>query len=110
MMQILMNAQCKMETAHRFVPTTMEAIYAHVLLATCLHQITALALVSSCICINTGGVIYSALDINECSLLNGNCSQVCTNTNGSYLCSCNSGYQLSSNNRSCNGMLSIPIL
>ena len=43
------------------------------------------------------------IDINECAIMNGNCSQICTNTNGSFMCSCNSGYQLNSNNQSCIG-------
>ena len=54
MMQISMNA-----AKWKLRPTPMEAIYAHVLLlATCLHQITALALVSPHICINTGCNIF----------------------------------------------------
>ena len=42
-------------------------------------------------------------DINECAVLNGNCSQICTNRNGSYSCSCYAGYQLLADKRSCNG-------
>ena len=34
------------------------------------------------------------LDVNECSNSNGGCSQMCNNTQGSYLCSCLLGYQL----------------
>ena len=44
------------------------------------------------------------LDINECATNNGGCGQVCTNTVGSYSCSCNTGYTLSSNQKSCTGM------
>ncbi len=40
-------------------------------------------------------------DINECSTNNGGCSQTCTNTQGSFTCSCSSGYQLSGNGLSC---------
>ena len=29
------------------------------------------------------------LDVNECEILNGGCEQTCTNTIGSYHCSCN---------------------
>ena len=42
-------------------------------------------------------------DINECDKSNGNCSQMCFNTIGSYYCSCTSGYVLNSNNLTCNG-------
>lgn len=43
------------------------------------------------------------LDINECLRNNGGCSQNCTNSNGSYLCSCKSGYYLAQNQYSCTG-------
>lgn len=42
------------------------------------------------------------IDINECSTGTHNCAQRCHNTAGSYTCSCNSGYQLASDGRSCN--------
>ena len=42
-------------------------------------------------------------DINECSTNNGNCSKLCINTNGSYVCSCTSGYQIAMDNMTCNG-------
>lgn len=50
--------------------------------------------------------LHPILDVDECSLLNGNCSQMCNNTIGSYMCSCITGYFLNSNNRICNGMSS----
>ena len=43
------------------------------------------------------------VDINECATNNGNCSQYCTNTAGSYLCTCVAGYILNSDNRTCIG-------
>ena len=42
-------------------------------------------------------------DINECMAANGNCSQICTNTNGSYACFCQSGYALTADSRKCTG-------
>ena len=52
--------------------------------------------------------LYSTIpDINECATLNGNCSQTCTNTNGSYYCSCYLGYILGGNNMTCNGELNL---
>ena len=43
------------------------------------------------------------LDIDECAEGIDSCDQTCTNTLGSYLCSCGSGYRLASNGRTCNG-------
>ena len=44
------------------------------------------------------------LDINECDEENGNCSQFCNNTIGSYQCYCEDGYTLDSDEHTCNGM------
>ena len=46
-------------------------------------------------------------DINECATNNGNCAQNCSNTVGSYLCSCGVGYIINANNRTCTGELSV---
>ena len=43
-------------------------------------------------------------DINECLMLNGGCHQICTNTEGSYSCSCEDGFTLNlENNKTCEG-------
>ena len=44
-------------------------------------------------------------DINECLNNNGGCDQTCTNNNGSYSCSCNIGFVLAPDERSCYGKL-----
>jgi len=41
-------------------------------------------------------------DINECAIT-GSCSQNCSNTNGSFRCSCMNGYTLNDDSRTCNG-------
>ena len=47
--------------------------------------------------------MYNALDIDECTENSDGCVQICTNTDGSYQCSCRSGYRLSRNGFQCNG-------
>ena len=43
------------------------------------------------------------VDINECATNDGGCAQVCTNSDASFMCSCNSGFMLSDDGFSCNG-------
>ena len=47
---------------------------------------------------------FAALDINECLLNNGGCSQLCHNFIGGYYCSCRMGYTLHDNERDCIGI------
>ena len=42
------------------------------------------------------------LDVDECSLNNGGCTQICTDTTGSFACNCLDGFQLV-NGSSCIG-------
>ena len=46
--------------------------------------------------------IRTCVDINECDGYN-DCHQMCTNTNGSYYCNCNTGLSLAADNRTCTG-------
>ena len=43
------------------------------------------------------------LDLNECLTNNGKCEHICTNNDGSYECSCNSGYEIGNDGKSCEG-------
>ena len=43
------------------------------------------------------------LDIDECQTINGGCEHNCSNTEGSFYCSCGDGYQLS-NDVFCSGL------
>ena len=47
-------------------------------------------------------ICYSS-DIDECSEGTHNCSQICTDTDGSFMCGCNNGYRLDFDNVTCNG-------
>ena len=50
--------------------------------------------------------IIGDIDIDECSLniTSHDCDQVCINTNGGHYCSCEEGYALKEDRRSCEGM------
>ena len=50
---------------------------------------------------------HAYIDINECDEGTDGCAQTCTNTIGSYTCSCGAGYRLADDNLGCNGMQSI---
>ena len=49
--------------------------------------------------------IITTSDINECSTNNGGCAHTCTNSVGSYACSCNTGFALDTDNHGCIGKL-----
>ena len=49
------------------------------------------------------GAVINHIDINECRVNTDNCSHRCVNTDGSYYCNCNAGYQLQSDKHSCKG-------
>ena len=48
-------------------------------------------------------IIVSFPDIDECEEGTSGCYQICTNNNGSYVCSCIDGYDLDMDSRTCNG-------
>lgn len=43
-------------------------------------------------------------DIDECTIMNGGCETHCTNSEGSYECSCSEGYALMPDLRTCSGI------
>jgi low density lipoprotein-related protein 2 len=43
----------------------------------------------------TKNLNFSILDVDECATFENKCSQLCTNLNGSYACSCRQGFELS---------------
>ncbi|CAH1257139.1 PKDREJ [Branchiostoma lanceolatum] len=58
-----------------------------------------------CICFPGFGGLNCETHKDECSLGTDNCEQICNNTAGSFTCSCNEGYRLSSNGWDCIGIL-----
>ena len=49
------------------------------------------------------------LDINECIEEIDRCAQGCTDTLGSYTCSCGPGYRLASDDHQCDGMYGLSL-
>ena len=93
-----MNVTHIMEDVNISVMTLMEAISVPVTLA--IIQCLVLALVNKV----TLFLCYeSDIDVDECSLGIDGCHQNCVNTNGSYLCYCNAGYHLLSDQKNCAG-------
>ena len=50
------------------------------------------------------------LDVNECQMNNGGCAQTCANTQGSFECSCGTGYNLALNSLDCDGKTTFELL
>ena len=50
-------------------------------------------------------MMYSVcIDVNECLVDNGECAEICNNTEGSYYCDCYmDGYEVIQKNESCQG-------
>lgn len=44
------------------------------------------------------------VDIDECAVENGGCKHNCINTGGSFECTCNTGYKLDTDGKSCTGL------
>ena len=48
-------------------------------------------------------IVNASPDTNECGSANGGCAHYCSNTLGSFTCSCSSGFVLAGNNLNCTG-------
>ena len=81
----------------------------HVLVTLVMNWIVIVTLAMVCFIVTTYSVylcLIFCIDINECVLNIDLCEHTCTNTVGSYQCSCNTGYYLESNGYNCTGTLS----
>jgi len=47
---------------------------------------------------------FLTLDIDECAVANGGCAHICNNTDGSFSCMCDVGYELDEDGQQCIGM------
>jgi hypothetical protein len=57
----------------------------------------------NCVRVTNFTVVFLS-DIDECSYRNGDCSQKCSNTVGSRICSCFPGYILNEDGMKCDGI------
>ena len=109
------------DTAHTDATISLEAMSAHVPMATFFRLMEINVLVSSysymylysshtvwCTCtqtvvaINFNDAISLLLsDVNECALNAAGCDHICINTGGSYRCECDDGFDLQSDRKTC---------
>ena len=54
-------------------------------------------------CLQSPCIVALLSDVNECDTNNGGCNQMCTNTGGSFECSCGVGYVLANDDLNCAG-------
>ena len=48
--------------------------------------------------------VFGSSDVDECANNNdNNCNQLCNNTEGSFVCDCQSGYKLNADGHTCDG-------
>ena len=101
-----------------FVPTLLALIHAVVSLDIDFLQTDTLAMVTKCLYIshytaNAYGFVkghqhkfhcVNTIEIDECSEGTAGCAQTCTNTPGSYTCSCRSGFMISRDSHGCDGI------
>ena len=50
-------------------------------------------------------VCFVGLDVDECAVGSDDCQQICTNQDGGFLCSCEPGYSLTKDMKTCTCML-----
>ena len=103
-----MNALNTVQDAISCVLTLLVEESVHVTLDMCL--VVTIGHVLVCIDEYDNHTILINVDINECNTNNGGCDTTCTNTVGSYECSCNTGYELNNDLHHCDGKLYIVLV
>ena len=61
----------------------------------------------SSVIVNDTPLFFAFSDIDECKLSNGGCEQNCLNAIGSFKCSCNKGYKLLYDGKTCKGEVKV---
>jgi hypothetical protein len=100
-----MSVKLAMVSVNKSALIQLDHLSAHVIRALVCHLIVQTVLVSIFILCDSTWLRQKLSDVNECQTSNGGCEQVCTNTVGSFECSCNRGYSLASAGLLCIGKL-----
>ena len=92
-------------TVHNDALTLLVLSHAPATLDTDLHLMVILVMVNLIYhyLLITSLEVNLSIDINECTEGTSGCSHTCSNTVGSYTCSCRTGYRLARDNHGCNG-------
>ena len=99
-----MNVPTIMEDVNILVIIQLVVTTVHVILAMSLTLTTIIVMVRLLTILLHSMIIYNLMsDMDECTLGINGCNQNCVNTDGSYLCSCFTGYHLMSNQKTCVG-------
>ena len=61
-----------------------------------------------CLCVHV--FYYILIDIDECATNPKACSQLCNDTEGSFLCGCKDGYVLNTDKVTCDGKINLCLL
>ena len=98
-----MSVPVTMVVVHKSVPTLLVATHVDVTLDMSWMEMDHLAMVILSEYLFFTIVITQNLDIDECTTDSHNCTSVCSNTEGSYMCGCTPGYELNSIGNTCQG-------
>ncbi len=49
-------------------------------------------------------IAFLCVDVDECLVNNGGCAGTCSNSDGSFMCGCSSGYTVGSDGLNCEGI------
>ena len=98
------NSTCTGECIPVSVCVCMTCISPHLLYACTVHTSSNYVCVMICIYCCSFFIHCSGVDINECERKEHNCSQLCDNVPGGFVCGCEAGYSLQGDGVTCTGM------
>jgi len=71
---------------------------------TCVKLMSILFVASLHVLRSTSVLSFLTLDIDECTVANGGCAHICNNTDGSFSCMCDEGFEMDEDGQQCIGM------